>query len=346
MNSVTKRRWKIAYRIALWGITLAFPFIAWSREENFSIMDYVRYLSGIISFITIFYANHNYLIQRYLFRKQILLFIVLNILISAALMCISYMFHRILPEPRFIPRPEIVQEKMPLWRFLIGGTSFFVFVCVVSVASKMTGSWYIAEDKRKELERSRTEAELQNLKSQLNPHFLFNTLNNIYSMIEISPERAQDAVHELGQLLRYVLYESSEQIVAIGKEIDFVVSYVELMRIRLPRHAELKTDIQTDVPNTGIAPLLFITLIENAFKHGISGSQPSFINIRISISDRRIHCRIMNSFFPKTQADQSGSGIGIANLQKRLSLLYPEKHKFEYGLNNNNTYISDLEIDL
>ena len=128
------------------------------------------------------------------------------------------------------------------------------------------------------------EAELQNLKSQLNPHFLFNTLNNIYSLIAFSPEKAQEAVHDLSRLLRYVLYESSQPFVSLEKDFDFLRNYVELMRIRLPKHVELKTNIVASSPGTLIAPLLFISLVENAFKHGVSNNKPSFI---IWISIRR-----------------------------------------------------------
>lgn len=135
-------------------------------------------------------------------------------------------------------------------------------------AIKMTGSWYQMESSRRELEKSRAEAELQNLKSQLNPHFLFNTLNNIYSLIAFSPERAQEAMHDLSRLLRYVLYDSSQPMVPLEKELDFIRNYVELMRIRLPEHVKLTTDISAATPETQVAPLLFISLIEKLSSMG------------------------------------------------------------------------------
>jgi len=180
------------------------------------------------------------------------------------------------------------------------------------------------------LEKQRTEAELQNLKNQLNPHFLFNTLNNIYSLIAINGEQAQGAVHELSRLLRYMLYDSAQPLVPLGKDIDFVRNYVELMRIRMPEHVDLKTDIQIEQPEALIAPLLFIAPIENAFKHGISSSQPSFIHITITATDKEIKCVIRNSCFPKDKKDQSGSGIGLDNLKKRLNLLYADTYDMLY----------------
>ena len=198
---------------------------------------------------------------------------------------------------------------------------------------------------RNELEKNMVEAELNNLKSQLNPHFLFNTLNNIYSLIAFSPDRAQKAVHDLSRLLRYVLYESSQPAVSLGKEENFIRNYVELMRIRLPEHVEVKTDISIERPEAAIAPLLFISLIENAFKHGVSNSKPSFIHIKIQQEENKVICSIKNSYFPKEEGrDKSGSGIGLQNLQRRLDLLYPGTHIFSTE-QVGDTYCSLLVLD-
>ena len=197
----------------------------------------------------------------------------------------------------------------------------------------MTNSWYKVQSDKTALEKERAEAELKNLKSQLNPHFLFNTLNNIYSLISFSPERAQGAVHELSKLLRYVLYENNQHFVPLEKELDFLRNYIELMRIRLPEQVKLETRIESGEASSAlIAPLLFISLIENAFKHGVSYSNPSFIHIQIMAADRyNLTCEITNSFFPKSDQDKSGSGIGLSNLRKRLELLYPGRYVLECG---------------
>lgn len=209
----------------------------------------------------------------------------------------------------------------------------------------MTGGWYKAEAARQELEHSRTQAELQNLKSQLNPHFLFNTLNNIYSLIQIDADRAQQAVHDLSRMLRYVLYESSCPTVPLAAEVEFLRDYIELMRIRLPRHVEVGVSLPEEPSPTPVAPLLFISLIENAFKHGTSNDGPSFIRIDIHERDGELVCRIRNSCFPKTASDRSGSGIGLKNLSKRLEMIYPQRHTFEYG-ERGGTYTASLRIKL
>ena len=145
------------------------------------------------------------------------------------------------------------------------------------------------ETERKELEKGRVEAELKSLKNQLNPHFLFNTLNNIYSLIAFNPETAQHAVHDLSRLLRYILYENNQNRVPLAKEIEFIDNYIALMKIRLPQEVIVETEIYAE-RNVEIAPLLFITLVENAFKHGNLLKIPdACIQIRSFLKDHILH---------------------------------------------------------
>ena len=220
-----------------------------------------------------------------------------------------------------------------------------LLVTGLSVAIKMTGRWYRVEREKQEIEKERTQAELQNLKSQLNPHFLFNTLNNIYSLIQLDPDRAQQTVHDLSRLLRYVLYDSSRPTVPLKAEMDFLGNYIELMRIRLPRHVRLDVSLPENPSHTLVAPLLFISLVENAFKHGVSNDRPSFIDIDIREEEGVLACRIENSFFPKSEADRSGSGIGLANLCRRLEMIYPGRYEMKYG-QHGDTYETLLRINL
>ena len=222
-----------------------------------------------------------------------------------------------------------------------------VLVVGLSAAIKVTQKWITTEKERKQLEQERTEAELKNLKNQLNPHFLFNTLNNIYSLIAISPERAQSAVLEPSKLLRYVLYENTQPYVPMEKELEFNHNYIELMRLRLARHVQVDVNIPTGLcRGYKIAPLLFITLIENAFKHGTSASTRSFVKINMSEpSPGVIECDIENSSFPKNETDKSGSGIGLKNLSRQLELLYPGKYNL-HAESDSHIYRSMLTIDL
>ncbi len=317
--------------IAGWAILICAPFFFTGREAATSVEEYVRGFIVPLSFMSVFYINYIWLIKRFLFRRQSGWFFLCNIVLIIAMMTAVHYCMDLLAPHELMCRPPH-RPLHDVMGFYAVNMMIYSLVAGLSVAIRMTNGWYKAEANQRELERERAEAELSNLKSQLNPHFLFNTLNNIYSLIAFSPERAQEAVHDLSRLLRYVLYESNQPFVPIEKDFDFLRNYIELMRIRMPRNVELTTEIKLSEPDRQIAPLLFISLIENAFKHGISNSQPSYIQVTIKqTADGEVHCLIRNSYFPKNAGDKSGSGIGLSNLEKRLALLYPEGHLFSHG---------------
>lgn len=342
------KRWGWLIHVVPWALFFSFPYLFNSRSSSsIEWADYLRFVTMLVSTMVVFYANYLYLVRRFLFTRQTAYYLLSNILLFTVLVLLIHFIMEQIP-------PSTGQGRGPrtgdhTWQdhlvFFLFEYVKYAFVTAMSVAFKMTGTWYKTEAERKELEQSRMEAELQNLKSQLNPHFLFNTLNNIYSLISISPDRAQEAVHDLSRLLRYVLYESSGSRVTVGKDLDFLRNYVELMRIRLPKHVELKTEIQATSPEAMIAPLLFITPVENAFKHGVSNNKPSYIHIEVAADAREIICYIRNSYFPKDEQDKSGSGIGLVNLRKRLNLIYPARYSFTYG-QEGDAYSFKLELRL
>ena len=330
----------------VWFVMFLFPFFMFSRSDTptMNLSDYLRFYLMITGILVVFYMNFGYLINKFLFTRRIWLYLLSNLLLFAVVIIVSHMLHSLIPPPenvRFTGR----EFRMPFYFVFVSDVIKYIFLTVLSVALKATSNWYQIDTDRKELEKQRSEAELQNLKNQLNPHFLFNTLNNIYSLIAINGEQAQTAIHELSRLLRYMLYDSSQEFVPLEKEVDFVRNYVELMRIRMPAHVELKTEIQIEQPNIMIAPLLFISLVENAFKHGVSNSKPSFIHLEIMANKDRIQCLIKNSYFPKDEQDKSGSGIGLVNLKKQLDLLYPGNYEFACE-QHDNTYNCTLTLTI
>ena len=296
--------------------------------EEVTTERYVRFILVPLSFMVLFYLNYLLLIPRYLFVQKMGKFLLVNTALIILTMIAVHALMQLLPPPEMEMPPRPAPDATEVTFFLLRNAMMYALVAGLSVAIRITARWYEQESTRKELERVRVEAELKNLKSQLNPHFLFNTLNNIYTLILLSPDRAQCAVHDLSKLLRYVLYESNLPTVAIEKEMDFVRNYVELMRIRLPESTDLKIAIDVQEAGLPIAPLLFISLIENAFKHGVSHSGASYIWINLQESKGSVRCDIENSYFPKDSADRSGSGIGLTNLRKRLELIYPGKYTF------------------
>ena len=193
----------------------------------------------------------------------------------------------------------------------------------------------------KEEQQKRTEAELEWLKNQLNPHFLFNTLNNISSLIQIDADQAQDAIAQLSDLLRYAMYETRHEKVPLQGEMEFMHNYIELMKLRCNEKTVVNCQLSTLNSQLEIAPLLFISLIENAFKHGVSSGRDSRIDISLAVSQepnansQQLTFTCENTNFPKTDADRSGSGIGIENTKRRLDLIYKDKYTWEQSLEDN-----------
>lgn len=334
-------------QVIVWGIVFGFPlFFTWKETESMTMVKYLGYVFVPVTFMIIFYFNYFLFIDRILFRKRLIHFLLANVVLFVVLsLCLDwwhgYYISQIVGDQR---HPGY--DGPPKMMFILRDGMMMALTAALSVAIKMTENWYVIEGEKKELEKARTEAELQNLKSQLNPHFLFNTLNNIYSLIAIDPDRAQYAVHDLSRLLRHVLYEDKQQFVSLDHELVFMRSYIELMSLRLSDKVDLKVELPDDGRGMMVAPLLFITLIENAFKHGISPAEKSYIHICLKIpEDREIYCRIENSNFPKKDNDRSGSGIGLENLHKRLEFLYPGNYQLEMGLEQEK-YVAELTLRL
>ena len=196
----------------------------------------------------------------------------------------------------------------------------------------------------KEEQQKRTEAELEWLKNQLNPHFLFNTLNNISSLVQIDADKAQDAIAQLSDLMRYAMYETRREAVPIQGEVEFMRNYIELMKLRCNDMTEVNTSF--DVQSMEIAPLLFISLVENAFKHGVSSSRESKINISMTQIGNTLTFICDNTNYPKTDADRSGSGIGLENTRRRMELLYHDRYEWEQSILPDNIYHVKIVLNL
>ena len=317
----------VLIHIICWIVVFLSPFIFAQDLNSMGLKEYCFHAVSPMSFLMIFYLNYFVSIPRLLFRQKTLLFIIANVVsitvLALSMRWVSALFHVLPPDG---------QEPPPSYVFFFRDCTsllFFVFICIaVRVGSQLQET----EAERIEAVKSKTEAELKNLRNQLNPHFLLNTLNNIYALISFDTEKAQQAVQELSKLLRYVLYDNQEMYVPLKKEAGFIMNYIELMRIRVSPHVDITTDFSIKPDSqTPIAPLIFISLIENAFKHGISPTEPSFIHISLSEDSQCICCRISNSNHPKSVGDKSGSGIGLEQVGKRLDLIYAGRYTWQRG---------------
>lgn len=228
------------------------------------------------------------------------------------------------------PGGRRLRDDSDEWHRMIASASFMLrdaimllLTASLAVAIKLSASWRDLERRRESLVALRRESELENLRAQLNPHFLFNTLNSIYALIAISPAEAQTAVHQLSQLLRQVVYDNPGH-VSLGSEVEFVRHYISLMKLRLgDRPVQFTVDIGH--PDCPVAPLLFMTLVENAFKHGASSASDMPVEITITERDGLISCRTFNHFSQRSDAHVSSGGVGLTNLRRRLELIYGNK---------------------
>ena len=214
--------------------------------------------------------------------------------------------------------------------------STMILTAGLSAAIKLSRRWAQMDAARREAEKSRTEAGVEEPAQPAQPAFSAQYAEQHLRLIAFDTDKAQTAVQELSRLLRHVLYDNQQNFVTLDKEMDFIRNYIELMRIRLSANVrvETKIDVRPD-SRTEIAPLIFISLIENAFKHGISPTEPSFIRIHFSESPGEIYCEITNSYHPKSMADKSGSGIGLEQVRKRLELTYPGHYDWKQGVSEN-----------
>ncbi len=185
----------------------------------------------------------------------------------------------------------------------------------------------------KTLKAEKTEAELALLKSQINPHFFFNTLNNLHALTVKNSKKAPEVILKLSDMMRYTIYEGKKDLVALTEEAEYLNNYIELHKLR--HHKEVAINFEEEIKGTPkISPLLFIILLENAFKHGVESLiKNAFINMKLFADDERIDFSIENNFDPEDVED--GDGIGLENLKRRLELIYPDQYKFEISENGN-----------
>ncbi|MDE7375890.1 MAG: sensor histidine kinase, partial [Muribaculaceae bacterium] len=288
---------------------------SWKRAPEFRFAVYFK--SAL--YIAIFYLNYFLILPKTLLgrgRARVWAYIGWNLLTLIAMLALAWaMQHYAFPhKPRWEHHPNVWRDVS----FMLRDGGMMVLTVALSTAMRYGENWASIEKRHEQLVASQKADELANLKSQLNPHFLFNTLNTIYALIEVSPVQAQEAVHELSALLRYVLYENPTS-VKLSQEISFAKNYISLMQMRLPQGAiEASFDAKS---NPEVAPLLFVTLIENAFKHGNTGVPGHKIEISISSNaDGEVNCSTRNHFSPKSNGE--GGGIGLNNLRRRLQLIY------------------------
>ena len=230
--------------------------------------------------------------------------------------------------------------------FRAGYTSLMIvtlLLCLMAIGIALSIRYMMRRSERKQKE---VEAELAWLKNQINPHFLFNTLNNISSLAQIDGDGTQEAIMQLSDLLRYAMYETNKPKVPLDGEVEFMRNYVELMKLRCNEMTTVSARFDITDAQSEVAPLLFISLIENAFKHGMDSNAPATIDISLKQQDGTLVFNCDNTNNPKPTKDRSGSGIGLENTRRRLDLLYPGRYTWEQEITPENIYHVKISIRL
>lgn len=326
-------------------VILIIPLLIMSRNGMSEYKYYTGYVVRTGMLIFLFYINYLYLIDKFLFKKQFAFYIIVNIvLIVGTVFLQNFIFEFFKGPPPFTEtiKPDAIAMRKPPHEMRILSDYVLIILAIgMSVALKVTRRWYRDSVNLETVKASQLEADLKNLRSQLNPHFLFNTLNNIYSLIAIDGNKAQESVHRLSNLLRYILYENEQKFVPIDKELKFTQDYIDLMRLRLSPGVKTSILIKSQNIDKKIASLLFMTLIENAFKHGINNGADSFIDIKIVVDNEKgVLCTVENSVSESIDNIESkNSGIGLVNLRKRLELLYPDRHELQIEKRKNSFFV-------
>ncbi|SFW51986.1 sensor histidine kinase [Chitinophaga sancti] len=208
---------------------------------------------------------------------------------------------------------------------------------------KIAQEWFKSEQQREALKLENLNAELKFLKSQINPHFLFNCLNTIYSLAHKHSVQTEHAIIKLSTIMRYMIYESNEDKVQLQQELQYLEDYIDIQRLRLPEDIVVEYAVQGSPAGLRIEPMLLVPFVENAFKHGISYAEPSFIAIAVAIERNQVRLVVENAVFKQRVAEKGG--IGLQNVKKRLDLLYTEDHELEIT-EAENQFIVDLKIEL
>ena len=332
-----------ACHMALWAFLFLSPLTYW-RGTGFHFMHYLMTCMTPLFQMIVFYLNYVVLAPKLFVRGKHRYDLLINILLLTTLGTILH-FWMVYVNSIYVPNSNINDDAIGTISYIARNSLNLAIFAGGATALALARRWVTTDQKLKEVEAERATAELRNLRSQINPHFLLNTLNNIYALTAFDTPKAQQAIQELSKMLRHILYDYQQPKVALSDEVEFLQNYVNLMRIRLSDSVDVKFQTFIANPQLEVAPMVFISLVENAFKHGVSPSEPSFIHIQIESADNQIVCDIQNSNHPKTANDHSGHGIGLQQVQRRLELTYPDHYQWEHGSTDDGIYRSRIVID-
>ncbi len=359
-HMIVSKRAIVLIHCICWLVFISLPvfFVAGQEGKSFSLLARPLGWLSFLIYVFIFYLHTYFLLPKLYFQKRYILY-ALSLLLLASGVFFLRPFDRLMAfgkgnrdansakinsqkiktdscisDPQrnsaslASTSPVGIRKKMGRPKFDI--VSFVLFIVILAISSTIVVSkrWRIAVERASRAEADKVNAELSLLKAQINPHFLFNTLNNIYSLAVTKNEHTAESIMKLSNIMRYITDDAKESLVSLQSEADFITDYIELQRLRLGANVKLDFNLSGDLAGKMIAPMILITFIENVFKYGTSNSAPSEILIELKVASNHIHFSCGNRILPFKQQLES-TGIGIVNTQKRLEHIYPDSYQLD-----------------
>ncbi|MFD2567619.1 sensor histidine kinase [Pseudotenacibaculum haliotis] len=334
---MSKKRRHILLHVLIWVTLISIVVThAFYDDDDSPLLFLIRMLIGT----AIFYVNYLILVPKILFKKRILFYIlsvILLVFVSAkGLIMIEELDQFAMYTDNFSEEGQDEKEV---------GFMVYTLLIFIGAVIRTYGEWNRNEQDKREIENQKNLSELEVLKNQINPHFLFNSLNSICSLAVKKSDEAPDAIIMLSELMRYMLYEVKGERVLLSKEIAYIENYVSLQKLRLANKDQVSLRIVGDIQSQRISPLILISFIENAFKYGIDTTEETSISITIDAYENDVTFNCVNRINKRKKKQDDNSGIGIQNTKERLKLLYPEKHQLSIQ-EENNMFIVNLFLKL
>jgi sensor histidine kinase YesM len=324
---------RLAQHILFWVCILFYFIIGYTRNGNYS-LEIIRSLAFLPDHMFLVYSFLYFLIPRFLLTKRFVLFFVFGVAIYSISIKLSYVINF-----------DLLGEKQTVWNL---GAAILGQATVLgpAIAIKLLKQWYHQKDQLMQARTSQVLVELELLKSQVHPHFLFNTLNNLYAHTLKQSTDAPQIVLKLSNLLRFMIYESKSVLIPLKKEIFLLQQYIELEQLRYGSRLDISFSVRGDIENKEIAPLLLLPLVENAFKHGTSRQlEQCWISLDLEVKGDQLIFKLVNSKDRDDVPSSAPGGVGLQNVRKRLGYLYESRHTLEIA-DEAEVFIVNLQLQL
>ncbi|GHB61855.1 sensor histidine kinase [Persicitalea jodogahamensis] len=328
MQNFNQRSRIMLLHLSFWAVYFSFFFyqITYARHNQDVVLSraFLDASLHVLIIAGIAYLNYYYFLSRFLKHKKAVRYL-LEFLPPLVLAIFLHVYvKRLIYGGLESGRANFLYGE----RFLIQNTLSIVFIVVFIGMLRFAEDWFQLEARKKEIENEKLTAELRFLKAQINPHFLFNTLNNLYYLAFTQSPKTTEVIDKLSQMMRYMIYDSNHPKVPLNKEIEYMENYISLEKLRLDDKVPITFLVNGNPRGVMIEPFLFITFLENAFKHGVStNADTCWVKAEITLAGKQCVYSVSNSRLPQKATEDEKSGIGLHNLRRRLQLGYPDRHE-------------------